>query len=244
MARLLVHVEGLTEETFVHEVLARYLMTRGYTAVSARLLGNARLRERRGGIRPWPTVRAEIRRHLLEDKEILATTMVDYYALPQAGPGAWPGRAQASRLPVAERAAHVEAALLSDLAVAVGPSFNPRRFIPFVVMHEFEGWLFSDCAAFARGVGRADLYEPLQAIRDQFDTPEAINDSPVTAPSKRVEALIPGYQKPFHGNLAALEVGLEMIRAECPHFRQWLGRLEAEGGVGPRGPLRGPPRGT
>jgi hypothetical protein len=36
-----------------------------------------------------------------------------------------------------------------------------------------------------------------QEIRNQFLTPEEIDDSPVTAPSKRVEALVPGYQKPY-----------------------------------------------
>jgi hypothetical protein len=33
-----------------------------------------------------------------------------------------------------------------------GGRFDPRRFVPFVVMHEFEGLLFSDCAAFSRGI--------------------------------------------------------------------------------------------
>ena len=49
MKRLLVHVEGQTEETFVNELLAPHLLARGYSPVSARLMGNARLRERRGG---------------------------------------------------------------------------------------------------------------------------------------------------------------------------------------------------
>jgi hypothetical protein len=75
-------------------------------------------------------------------------------------------------------------------------------------MHEFEGLLFSDCAAFSRGIGRPDLAAGLQEIRDQFATPEEIDDSPVTAPSKRVEGLVPGYEKPLLGVLAILEIGL------------------------------------
>ena len=71
------------------------------------------------------------------------------------------------------------------------------------------------------------LAAQFQAIRDAFATPEEINDSPVTHPSKRVEALVPGYEKPLLGALAVLEIGLEAIRAECPHFREWLERLEA-----------------
>lgn len=60
MTRLLIHVEGQTEETFVNEVLAPHLYRHGYTSVGARLLGNARLRERRGGIRGWNSVRSDI----------------------------------------------------------------------------------------------------------------------------------------------------------------------------------------
>jgi hypothetical protein len=108
----------------------------------------------------------------------------------------------------------------------MGSRFDARRFIPFVVMHEFEGLLFSDCAAFSRGIGRPGLESGFQGIRDQFPTPEEIDDSPVTAPSKRVEALMPEYEKPLFGVLAILEIGLARIRAECPHFNGWLARLE------------------
>jgi Domain of unknown function (DUF4276) len=109
----------------------------------------------------------------------------------------------------------------------MGNRFRSERFVPFVVMHEFEGLLFSDCAAFSRGIGRSDLEVGFRKIRDQFATPEEINDSPNTAPSKRVEALVQGYQKPLLGVLAVLEIGLSRIRAECPHFDGWLRQLES-----------------
>ena len=227
MPRLLVHVEGETEEVFVNEILTGPLLARGYERVSARLIGNARQRDRRGGIRSWDTVRRDIVRHLVEDPGCIATTMVDYYGLPQSGEKAWPGRADAGLLPVARKGPHVEAALLADLAGHIGPGFDSRRFLPFVVVHEFEGLLFSDCEAFARGVGREALAQSFQDIRDQFPTPEDINDSPNTAPSRRVEALIPGYAKPLLGNLAALEIGLDTITGACPHFRAWRAQLES-----------------
>lgn len=47
-----------------------------------------------------------------------------------------------------------------------------------------------------------------------------------TAPSKRIEALMPDYQKPLMGTLAALEVGLEVMRARCALFNGWLTHLE------------------
>lgn len=227
MARLLVHVEGETEETFVNEILASRLYEFGYTVVSARSLGNSRQRERRGGIRSWNAVRGDILRHLTEDATCLATTMVDFYALPSTPPSAWPGRDSPSNLPYLERARLIEDALSADICKELGCSIDQSRFLPYVMMHEFEGLLFSDCERFGQGIGMPELTPHFQAIRDQFTTPEEINDSPITAPSKRVAELVRGYQKPFHGNLAALEIGLDAIRNECPHFRTWLEKLEA-----------------
>jgi hypothetical protein len=48
-------------------------------------------------------------------------------------------------------------------------------------------------------------------------TPEAITDSPDTAPCKRILAMMPSYQKPIMGTLAAME---------CPHFAEWDCALE------------------
>jgi hypothetical protein len=228
MARLLIHVEGQTEEDFVNEVLRNHLVAKGYHSVEARIVGNARLRQRRGGIRPCPSVRADIMNHLLDDQGCIATTMVDYYALPQDGPGSWPGRALSNGLDTIKKKAQcVQEAVLADLGRKMQNRSDFERFVPFVVMHEFEGLLFSDCAAFSRGIGRADLEVDFRQIRDTFTTPEEINDSPVTAPSKRVEALVPGYEKPLLGVLAVLEIGLSRIREECPHFDGWLTQLES-----------------
>jgi len=54
VTRLLVHVEGETEETFVNQVLAPHLYGCGYSRVTARLMGSARGRD---GIKPWPVPR-------------------------------------------------------------------------------------------------------------------------------------------------------------------------------------------
>lgn len=227
MPRLLIHVEGQTEEDFVNVVLRDHLIHAGYESVSARIIGNARLRRRRGGIRPWPPVKKDIINHLRQDLGCLATTMVDYYGLPREGQGAWPGRAEAAQMAVADRAPHVQGALSEDLSQEVDHALDPERFIPFVVMHEFEGLLFSDPAAFAQGIGRPELRHAFQQIRDDFQSPEEINDSPLTSPSHRIEALVPRYEKPLHGILAILEIGLDRIRAQCHHFSAWVNALEA-----------------
>lgn len=227
MTRLIVHVEGQTEEQFVNELLAPYLYDFGYTGISARLIGNARQRHRRGGIRSWSSVRREIANHLKEDASCLATTMVDYYAMPKSGSRAWPGRLQASRhCSSSVKAKTVENALMDDIVLEMGSGFDKKRFIPYVTMHEFEALLFSDCDRFARGIGFPELTLSFREIRDQFASPEEIDDSPDTAPSRRIEALVRGYQKPLMGTLAAREIGLDAICSACPHFRCWLRLLE------------------
>lgn len=130
-------------------------------------------------------------------------------------------------MPITLKAAAVENALSEDICNELGDGFDPDRFVPFVVLHEFEGLLFSDCALFSQGIGRPDLVDEFQAVRDEFGSPEEINDSPFTAPSKRVEGLVQGYEKPLLGTLAVLEIGLANIRRECPHFNEWLSGLEA-----------------
>jgi hypothetical protein len=101
------------------------------------------------------------------------------------------------------------------------------RFIPYVQMYEYEALLFSDAAKFAQGIEKPELAPEFQAIRSSFVTPEHINDSRETAPSKRIIKLMPGYQKPLYGTLAAIEIGLHAIRRECQLFNEWIEKLEA-----------------
>lgn len=223
MTRLLVHVEGQTEEMFVNEILDTHLCTHGFSKVSARIMGNARQRIQRGGVRTWASARKGIVNHLEGDERCIATTIVDYYGMPKT----WPGRSEASELAFPENAESIENALASEVCEHMGTDFNPVRFVPYVMMHEFEAMLFSDCDKFAEGIGQPGLAPKFQAIRQKFATPEEIDDSPETAPSKRIESLVPGYQKPLLGILAALDIGLVAIRSECPHFHSWLTRLES-----------------
>ena len=119
--------------------------------------------------------------------------------------------------------------MLDAVAGEMGSDFNAGRFVPYVMMHEFEALLFSNCNRLAIGIGQPALTQRLQAIRDGFDTPEAIDDSPARAPSKRLEGLFGDYDKPLVGMVAALAIGLEAIRGECPHFAGWMERLEGGG---------------
>ena len=151
--------------------------------------------------------------------------MVDYYGMPND----WPGRANpfTAAMSVSDRAEEIEDALLQDVRNEMGTSFNPNRFVPYVMMHEFEAMLFSDCDSFGHAIGRSDLIDDFQEIRDDFTSPEEIDDSPINAPSKRIIKLFPGYNKPVGGTVGVLGIGLDTIRSECQHFADWLRRLES-----------------
>jgi len=71
------------------------------------------------------------------------------------------------------------------------------------------------------------MAEAFQRVRNEFPTPEDINDDPATPPSKRVLQTYRFYRKPLHGTIAARGIGIEAMRRECPHFRNWLEWLEA-----------------
>ena len=89
------------------------------------------------------------------------------------------------------------------------------------MLHEFEGILFSKPDSFAL-IADANVVADIQAIRDRFLTPEHINNSHETAPSKRIESLIPNYAKIKNGTLLSKDMGIDIIMEQCPHFRKWI----------------------
>ena len=221
MTRLLVYVEGWTEREFVNEVLRPHLIEHGFASVAARLLGNAEQNDRRGGITGWPVARKEILHYLKKDTGAISATLVDYYGLPHS----WPGRANPSATSgLRARAEAVRSAIDEEINEKLG---YPRRFFPFVVMHEFEGLLFSDPGQLAKSLGVPKLASKFKRIRSRFKTPEHINDSESTAPSKRIASIHQGYQKATDGIMAIQRIGLGAVRSECPLFDEWLGELES-----------------
>lgn len=219
MIRVHVICEGQTEEMFVNELLQPVFVSKGIYLLPA-LIGKP---GHKGGNFRFERLHADVEKRLLGDTSSFCTTFFDYYGLPESFPGKAEG---AGHIDIASKANAIQQAMFLELSKKLGDDAM-RRFIPFVQMYEFEALLFSDPIAFAKGIDRNELEAQLAKIAEQFETPEHINNSPDTAPSKRIEALIPGYEKPLLGSLAALEVGLQAIRSSCPLFNSWLEKLEA-----------------
>jgi Domain of unknown function (DUF4276) len=221
VTRLYVVVEGQTEESFIRNVLAELLWGSNVHPTPI-LVGTP---GHKGGRTSYARVKRDVLVQLKQDRWAYCSTMVDLYGL---GPG-FPGHPPPHRLSNIEKVRHIERAVKDDICKEV-PDLRPDlRFIPYLQLHEYEAILFSDPGAFAAGINHPELQRQFQGIRDEFESPEDIDNDPETAPSKRVLAVCPTYRKVIEGTQAAAAVGIATIRKECQHFRNWLEMLEALG---------------
>ena len=208
MIRLAIVVEGKTEEGFVNRVLAEHLRAQGVKPCPI-------LPNRRGGNISVARLAPEIAELFWDFDRV--TSLVDFYGFQDKG----------SATPQ-----ELEQRINQAVGSRIRRAWNESRVFAYVQKHEFESLLFSNTGCFAAVIGNIpdNAPEALQQIRRQFATPEDINDSPMTAPGKRIAQLIPRYDKPVHGPDLAMAMGLDIIRQECVRFNEWLTRLESLGG--------------
>jgi hypothetical protein len=227
IVRLNIIVEGQTEEAFVNQVLAPSVGALGISAV-ARCVETSRRRMTiyRGGLVRYEKLKGDLTRWMRQDRHPDAwfTTMIDLYGLERLQdefPGLVDGRRQSDpylRIAVLERA----------FAADVG---HPR-FIPYLQLHEFEALILADPQKLDwEFIDRDRPIENLVALASRFESPELIDDGLETSPSRRIIAEIPEYgaRKASAGPLVTGKIGLPVLRQRCPHFAEWLGRLEALG---------------
>lgn len=209
MTRIGISVEGQTEEAFVKDLLEEHLRDRQVTPTPV-LIGRAR------GVAGGGNVTV---RRLASDMANLywnfdyVTSLVDYYGFL--------GKGDDSPQQLEER-------ILGEVRARIDHDWNPARVFPYVQRYEFEGLLFSDATAFGSLVDLPDgSVEALREIRGEFQSPEDINDNVQTAPSRRIQSIVPRYHKVVDGPFLARQIGLDVICGECPRFRDWIARLQA-----------------
>lgn len=225
MTRVNVVVEGPTEEAFVKQVLSSFLSGRE-VYLHPIVVSASRTRQSRdhlGGGGSFGKALRTIRDTLRNDPSAYCTTMFDYYGLP----GDYPGLDSNTCPPSSQLYDRIDC-LENCLAEAIG---DTHRFIPYLQVHEFEALLFASVETINNALQTHSSTESrldhLQAIVDHFAHPELIDDGVETAPSKRLQDLFPRYDKVLHGEMIAHDIGLARIRSECPHFDDWVTRLES-----------------
>ena len=221
MIRIAALVEGPTERNFGQRVLAPHLAQHG-VALSPKVIGKS---GHKGGNK-WEVAKREIIA-LMRQGFVHCTTMFDLYGLPQD----WPGRAEARQkgLKKVDASRFIEMAIEAEIARTMNVNIQELHFSAYLSLHEYEALLFSDpqqLATVTLGVSDAEKFA---AIIAECGGCEQINDDPLTAPSKRILQVSNGYKKPSDGAVAAQRIGLKIMREKCPHFAQWLTRLEQLG---------------
>lgn len=163
----------------------------------------------KGGVSSWEKIERDLRNLLRDSGAAGITTLLDYYQLPSNTPG------------MSDRPNGQPSARVQHVEQAIATKVNDRRLRPYLMLHEFEAMLFTDITKWEH---HFDDVSGIAALKRDVGTtpPEAINETPHGAPSKRLTTHLQDYSKVLHGPLATKDIGLEAIREVCPHFADWL----------------------
>lgn len=204
--------EGQTEEEFVNVILRPYFNTLQIYDVRPILMSTSK--GHKGGDIKYARLKFNIEKLLQHEQDVIVTTFIDFFRLKNDFPKFEPAQNILNKF---ERVTFLENAILEDI--------RNSRLIPYIQLHEFEGLLFSskDGFQFLPDLKQANLNRLLLAV-DEKENPEELNDGPLTAPSKRLEQNILGYDKnkPFYGGIIAEINTIENILSRCLRFKNWI----------------------
>ena len=222
MKRLYLTVEGQTEAAFATTALAPHLAAFNVLLHPPRFTGLHRRRRGRiprgGLLHTFGHALADMRTWLLEDQSTDArfSMMVDLYSLPHD----FPGYATAMAKPSGKAKA---GALQQSLAEVIGDA----RFVPYLQCHEFEALVLTDPSRIATIYDMpAGEMEALCRECAGYASPEEINVGQHSHPKARIKQRAQDYDENVAGPLLAEDIGLATLRVRCPHFGEWLTRLE------------------
>jgi hypothetical protein len=208
MIRIAISVEGQTEDEFCKKVLTPFFQEKEIvlTPVIITTSKNRKTGEKhKGGAVNLDRVKNEVKK-LLPDFNYVST-FYDLYAFGDRK---------------GESADELEHKLFS--------LFNDKRFIPYIQQYEFETLLFSQPECFTEYFKNDTISKQMKQIIEDFgNNIEKINDSSETSPSKRLINLFKSqnetYNKVFHGEGIAYDIGLDMIRSKAKRFDQWIEKI-------------------
>jgi hypothetical protein len=216
MKKIIIVCEGQTEQKFCKSILQSYFLSKGI-AIEFPLIQHSA-----GGIVKWEYLKIQIENHLMHNEEDFVTTFVDFYGIETHHEFLnWE-----NMLIEADKNTKMdilESGMKNDIDGVL-----QARFLPYIQLHEFEGLVFSKFDAFLNYYEATEAnFTALEQICNDNPNPEMINDSPTTAPSKRLMQYIPRYNKTTDGIELLKSTGLATVRNKCPRFDSWMNKLEA-----------------
>lgn len=228
--------EGRSEVQFIKNVLADYLVNydifvEPITIPTTMRHGiNAKGGWRRSGGYQYGIDRMK---EIIKMKRYPAfTTLFDFYGFPSDIPCFSEAMHLSSPYDKVER---YENQLSEDIVVS---DFSfAFSFIPYVQPYEFEALVFVDPEISSIHLSDTEqeaeaIRSKLTKIRNDFETPEHINNDFSTAPSKRLENIVPGYISNKAGKAGfswriPRDIGMPSLQSNCKHFSEWIKKLES-----------------
>jgi hypothetical protein len=218
-------VEGDSEETFVKDVLEKHFSSLGiYISARKVITGWDRINNKpaKGGGSGYIKLKNDISNWIKSDRgraNTYYTTFIDLYAFPKDSGSPYSLQIQN----IADSYKKIQ-----ELEAAMAKDIDHPSFIPYVQLHEFETLLMVEPDRLL--VMFPDAQKGIRNLKQDIGStkPEEINESPKTAPSKRIIKYIPDYKslKAQVGPMIAEAIGLNVLRAQCPHFNEWITKLE------------------
>lgn len=206
MIRVALSVEGQTENEFCKKVLTPFFRSHGIemTPIIVATSKDKCGRKHKGGCINIDRIKSEIEKLLFSYEYV--TTLYDFYGF--------------NNRPTDN---------VDELEQVMSQLFNNRKFIPYIQKYEFETLLFSKPEYFIQLFGNDKVTKAMQKIIDTYSDIELINDSPQTAPHKRLEELFEleneKYDKVYHGEGIAYDIGLQEIRVNAKRLNNWIEKI-------------------
>lgn len=213
MKKIIIICEGQSEQMFCDKILKVHFAAMGIQIEYPLILHSG------GGIVKWKHLKNQIELHYADDNNAFITTFIDYYGIePHHLFPEWIiAHAQANK---ALRMDILETGMKNDLSLNVQP-----MFIANIQLHEFEALVLSDHTVFGNYYEAGEHNNANLAVICS-NPPETVNNGILTAPSKRLIANIPSYDKVTDGAELARLIGLAKIRNKCPRFDSWITNME------------------
>jgi len=215
MRAIYIICEGQTEEEFVNTIMRPYFTN--FEIYDVRPILMTTSKGHKGGDVKYDRLKFNIDKLLLREQDIIVTTFIDFFRLKSDFPKFKEAGQKYNKF---ERVCFLEKSLAETI--------NNQRFIPYIQLHEFESVLFSakDGFEFLPDLKKANLDKLILAVNEKVN-PEELNDGELTAPSKRLELLIPGFDKnkPFYGGIIAEINTIQTILKRCTRFNDWIENL-------------------
>ena len=207
MKRLVFIVEGDTEIILIEKLIVPYLIRLGFkNTVHAQTIITNRKQHKKGGVTSYEKFRNEVQRTLAQGNVII-TTLIDFFRLPPDFPG------------------HTtDSNKIDELEKAIKNDIGSDYFIPYVQKHELEALMFSNRSGLELVIDDQNKMAYVDAILEEFPNPEDINNSPLTAPSKRLQSIF-NYDKTGDGELIFEMIEIKNILDRCPRFSNWISNI-------------------